>query len=176
MDDHYCCPLPPLNDILLYTVRGGMKQNQQVVWSLPVPDAALGDAAYQLSPKRKAKGRSQEPVLLHRTVNYRNATPLPLSLPSVWSTWSPLFLVYTDVSGRINQDPGKRRQKRQVRCGGPNENGPHKLMYLSVCTIKIAGVLFWERLEGVAMSEEMCLPWRFKKPVPALLSHSAVQL
>lgn len=28
MDDHYCCPLPPLNDILLYTVRGGMKQNQ----------------------------------------------------------------------------------------------------------------------------------------------------
>ena len=31
------------------------------------------------------------------------------------------------------------------------ENGPHELLCLSVCTIKIAGVLIWERLDSVAM-------------------------
>lgn len=69
-----------------------------------VPDSFLSYVPYKSGPMEKANERAQESLSLYKNGNCRIATPLPSSLSlSVWSTWSPLYFVNTEVGGRMNQ-------------------------------------------------------------------------
>lgn len=77
-----------------------------MVWSLIIPDSFLSYVSYKSGPMDKANERSQESLSSYKSVNSRIVTPHPPSLSlSVWSTWSPLFFVNTEVGGRLNHVP-----------------------------------------------------------------------